>query len=162
MTQPPDPSPTAPVAVAPSPDRRRRRVVLLVVAVLVLVLVGVVAVFAYLDQRPRLERQPNIDAVAVAYDECGLARTWATLDADNGSIDFDAVGTGVGPTWDDVECVGTALGMPDEHLARIQVTDDRFGQEQLRWDVYMVLRQTGAEHTHVSLYHDWHAASYRS
>ncbi|MGN6240540.1 MAG: hypothetical protein ACTHNI_12465 [Cellulosimicrobium cellulans] len=159
MTLPPD----LPAAGEQSPTvarPRRRRLVLVVVLVVVLVLVAATVLVVYLDQRPRLERQANIDAVAGAFDDCDLGRTGATVDRDNGSIDFDAVGTGAGPTWDDVECVGDALGMPEEYLTQLQGPGDEFASEELRWDVYLALRLTGDGDTHVSIYHDWQAASY--
>ncbi|MFF2268680.1 hypothetical protein ACFVTZ_10440 [Cellulosimicrobium cellulans] len=164
MTPQPDlTTPGARVAPGASPSRRRGLLVL-VVSLVVALVVGA-ALVVYLTLRPRLAREANIKEVATAFEGCDLDFTGATLDPDNGSIDFGAVATAPGPggfgvTWDDVECVGDALGMPGEYLARLQEPGDDFDQEELRWDVYMVLRLQGDGDTHVSLYHDWQAASY--
>ena len=159
MTLPPA-QPTDDVPSPPATSRNRGRRNLVLALCLVLALVAGAALVVYLTLRPRLERQANIEAVSAAFEGCDLDATGATLDRANGSIDFDAVETGVGPTWADVECVGDALGMPAEHLARLQEPADGFDQEELRWDVYMVLRLTAGGDTHVSLYHDWWAEPY--
>ncbi|WP_353707026.1 hypothetical protein ABRQ22_13055 [Cellulosimicrobium sp. ES-005] len=164
MTLQPDlPTAGTPVPPVASPTRRRGRPVL--VLSLVLVLVVAAALVVYLTVRPRLAREANIEDVATAFEACDLDFTGATLDPDNGSIDFGAVEAATGPgglgtTWDDVECVGDALGMPAEHLSRLQEPGSGFDTEELRWDVYMVLRLQGDGDTHVSLYHDWQAPAY--
>ncbi|MFE6236858.1 hypothetical protein [Cellulosimicrobium sp. NPDC057862] len=159
MTLPPD-QPTNGLSGPPDTSRARGRRPLVLALCLVLALVAGAALVGYLILRPRLERQANIEAVSAAFEDCDLDASGASLDRANGSIDFDAVETGLGPTWADVECVGDALGMPAQHLARLREPADGFDHEELRWDVYMVLRLTGDGDTHVSLYHDWWAEPY--
>ncbi len=99
---------------AERPARRRPRWLVPLVVVLALVLVAAVALVASLVLGPDRQRRANIAAVSTAFDECDLGGSGATVDRENGSVSFGAVGSSFGPSWGHVECLTDALGMPED------------------------------------------------
>ncbi|MET3976659.1 hypothetical protein [Cellulosimicrobium sp. TH-20] len=161
MTLPPAPF-TTPGGTVPAerPARRRPRWLVPLVVVLALVLVAAVALVASLVLGPDRQRRANIAAVSTAFDECDLGGSGATVDRENGSVSFGAVGSSFGPSWGHVECLTDALGMPEGYLTELQEPGESVDTEEYRWDTYMVLRLRSGTETRVSVYHDWWAPAY--
>lgn len=145
-------TPDAPPLPTTSPARGPLLLGIIAGAIVVLVVVVLVALLLV---RPALERRADRAAVADAYDTCQLSITQgAALERDQEIIRLNAIGTDVGASWADVDCVGSELKIPADLKERIRSAADGT-TDDARWSSYYVLWIVNGDRTSVAFHYDW-------